>query len=157
MATVLNPYLNFHRPCAVAEVVEQPNGKRRRIYRKWATPFEILSQTPQCTSFLRPGVSMDELENFALKQSDTELTSAVRKVEEALAAGARMVLLDNMDLPTLREAVRITAGRAILEISGGVTMDTLRQLAETGVDRISIGTLTKDVKATDFSMRLKEL
>src|ERR1700723_1965945 len=58
----LNPYLNFHRPCAVAEVVEQPNGKRRRIYRKWATPFEIFSQTPQCAGFLRPGVSMDELE-----------------------------------------------------------------------------------------------
>ena len=79
------------------------------------------------------------------------------QLQEALGAGAKMILLDNMDLPTLREAVRITAGRAILEISGGVTMDTLRQLAETGVDRISIGTLTKDVKATDFSMRLKEL
>ena len=79
------------------------------------------------------------------------------QLEEALAAGAKMVLLDNMDLPTLREAVRINAGRAILEISGGVTMDTLRALAETGVDRISIGTLTKDVKATDFSMRLQEI
>jgi nicotinate-nucleotide pyrophosphorylase (carboxylating) len=79
------------------------------------------------------------------------------QLEEALGAGAKMVLLDNMDLPTLREAVRINAGRAILEISGGVTMDTLRALAETGVDRISIGTLTKDVKAIDFSMRLKEL
>jgi nicotinate-nucleotide pyrophosphorylase (carboxylating) len=66
-------------------------------------------------------------------------------------------LLDNMDLPTLREAVRINAGRAILEISGGVTLERLRALAETGVDRISIGTLTKDVKATDFSMRLKEI
>ena len=79
------------------------------------------------------------------------------QLEEALAAGARMVLLDNMDLPTLREAVRITAGRAILEISGGVTLDGLRALAETGVDRISVGALTKDVKATDFSMRLKEI
>lgn len=79
------------------------------------------------------------------------------QLQEALAAGAQMVLLDNMDLPTLREAVRINAGRAILEISGGVTLDTLRALAETGVDRISIGTLTKDVKATDFSMRLEEI
>ena len=60
-------------------------------------------------------------------------------------------------LPMLREAVRINAGRAILEISGGVTLEGLRELAETGVDRISIGTLTKDVKATDFSMRLQEL
>ena len=67
-----------------------------------------------------------------------------------------MVLLDNMDLPTLHEAVRINAGpRAVLEISGGVTLDGLRALAETGVDRISIGTLTKDVQAIDFSMRFE--
>ena len=79
------------------------------------------------------------------------------QLAEALDAGAKMVLLDNMDLPTLRQAVEINAGRAILEISGGVTQDSLRALAETGVDRISIGALTKDVKATDFSMRLQEL
>jgi nicotinate-nucleotide pyrophosphorylase (carboxylating) len=79
------------------------------------------------------------------------------QLTEALEAGARMVLLDNMDVATLHEAVRINAGRAILEISGGVTLDGLRALAETGVDRISIGALTKDVKATDFSMRLQEL
>jgi len=79
------------------------------------------------------------------------------QLEEALGAGAKMVLLDNMDLPTLHQAVKINNGRAILEISGGVTLDGLRALAETGVDRISIGGLTKDVKATDFSMRLKEL
>jgi len=79
------------------------------------------------------------------------------QLEEALANGAAMILLDNMDLPTLREAVRITNARSILEISGGVTMDSVRALAETGVDRISIGALTKDVKAIDFSMRLKEI
>jgi len=50
--------------------------------------------------------------------------------------------------------VRITAGRALLEVSGGVNFDTVRAIAETGVDRISIGALTKDVRATDFSMRL---
>jgi nicotinate-nucleotide pyrophosphorylase (carboxylating) len=77
------------------------------------------------------------------------------QLTEALDAGARMVLLDNMDLPTLHEAVRINAGRAILEISGGVTLAGLRALAETGVDRISIGTLTKDVQAIDFSMRFE--
>src|ERR1039457_72671 len=68
----LNPYVNFHRPCAVAEIVEQPNGKRQRVYRKWATPFEIFSQAPQCESRLRPGVSMADLESFAQTQSDTE-------------------------------------------------------------------------------------
>jgi nicotinate-nucleotide pyrophosphorylase (carboxylating) len=75
------------------------------------------------------------------------------QLAQALNAGARMVLLDNMDLPSLREAVRLNAGRAILEISGGVTLDGLRALAETGVDRISVGALTKDVRAIDFSMR----
>jgi len=75
------------------------------------------------------------------------------ELAQALDAGARMVLLDNMSLPDLKEAVRINAGRAVLEISGGVTLEGLRTLAETGVDRISIGTLTKDVRAIDFSMR----
>jgi nicotinate-nucleotide pyrophosphorylase (carboxylating) len=75
------------------------------------------------------------------------------ELKEALDAGATMVLLDNMSLPDLKESVRINAGRAVLEISGGVTLDGLRTLAETGVDRISIGTLTKDVRAVDFSMR----
>jgi nicotinate-nucleotide pyrophosphorylase (carboxylating) len=75
------------------------------------------------------------------------------ELNEALDAGAKMVLLDNMSLPDLKESVRINAGRAVLEISGGVTLDGLRTLAETGVDRISIGTLTKDVRAVDFSMR----
>ena len=79
------------------------------------------------------------------------------QLKEALAAGAKMVLLDNMDLPTLHQAVKINAGRAVLEISGGVNLETVRALAETGVDRISIGALTKDVKATDFSMRFQEL
>lgn len=97
-------------------------------------------------------------QRVAAKASFVEIeVETLAQLEEALAAGAKMVLLDNMDLATLREAVRINAGRAILEISGGVTLQGLRALAETGVDRISIGTLTKDVKATDFSMRLKEL
>jgi nicotinate-nucleotide pyrophosphorylase (carboxylating) len=75
------------------------------------------------------------------------------QLSEALDSGARMVLLDNMDIPTLLEAVRRNMGRAILEVSGGVSLATVRSLAETGVDRISIGALTKDVKAVDFSMR----
>ncbi len=78
------------------------------------------------------------------------------QLAEALDAGAQMVLLDNMPLPLLHEAVRLNAGRAVLEISGGVQLAGLRALAETGVDRISIGALTKDVRATDYSMRLQE-
>lgn len=72
---------------------------------------------------------------------------------EALDAGAGMVLLDNMSLAQLNAAVHLNAGRAILEVSGGVNLATVRAIAATGVDRISIGALTKDVKAIDFSMR----
>jgi nicotinate-nucleotide pyrophosphorylase (carboxylating) len=75
------------------------------------------------------------------------------QLKEALNAGATMVLLDNMGLAQLHEAVRLNAGRAILEVSGGVNLATVRAIAATGVDRISIGALTKDVKAIDFSMR----
>ncbi len=77
------------------------------------------------------------------------------QLREALDGGAKMILLDNMDEAMMREAVRITAGRAQLEASGGITLDTVRAVAETGVDRISIGSLTKDVHAVDFSMRFQ--
>lgn len=76
------------------------------------------------------------------------------QLEEALAAGAKMVLLDNMTPAQMAEAVRFTAGRAELEASGGITLATVREIAETGVDRISIGSLTKDIDAVDLSMRL---
>lgn len=82
------------------------------------------------------------------------------ELQQALDAGAKMVLLDNMGLTTLIEAVRINTAKgqqAVLEISGGVTLDGLRALAETGVDRISIGTLTKDVQSIDYSMRFEAL
>lgn len=75
------------------------------------------------------------------------------QLDQALACGATMVLLDNMAIDVLREAVRRNAGRACLEVSGGVNLSSVRDLAQTGVDRISIGALTKDVKAIDFSMR----
>lgn len=97
-------------------------------------------------------------ENVAVRAQFIEIeVETLAQLQEALDAGAKMVLLDNMPLPMLHEAVRLNAGRAILEISGGVTLESVRALAETGVDRISIGTLTKDIKATDFSMRLQEI
>jgi nicotinate-nucleotide pyrophosphorylase (carboxylating) len=79
---------------------------------------------------------------------------SIAELQEALAAGAVSVLLDNFDLEMMREAVRINDGRALLEASGGINMQTVRAIAETGVDRISIGGLTKDVKATDYSLRI---
>ena len=78
----------------------------------------------------------------------------IAQLEEALAAGVKSVLLDNFNLDMMREAVRVNGGRALLEASGGINMDTVRAIAETGVDRISIGSLTKDVLATDYSLRI---
>lgn len=79
---------------------------------------------------------------------------SLAELEEALSAGAVSILLDNFTLDMMREAVELTAGRAELEASGGVNLSTARAIAETGVDRISIGGLTKDVKATDYSLRI---
>jgi nicotinate-nucleotide pyrophosphorylase (carboxylating) len=76
------------------------------------------------------------------------------ELREALDAGAASILLDNFSTAQMREAVAITAGKAVLEASGGVSLATLRGIAETGVDRISIGSLTKDVRATDYSLRI---
>ena len=75
------------------------------------------------------------------------------QLREALAAGARRILLDNFDLRLLREAVVIGAGRARLEASGGVTLEGIAKIAETGIDDISVGALTKDLRAVDLSMR----
>lgn len=75
------------------------------------------------------------------------------QLDEALAAGARLVLLDNFDLDRMREAVAIAGHRAELEASGGVSLKSVRAIAETGVHRISVGSLTKDVEALDLSMR----
>ena len=80
----------------------------------------------------------------------------LEQLAEALDADARMILLDNMTLEQMQHAVGLTAGRAILEASGGVRLETVRAIAETGVDRISIGSLTKDVRAIDLSLRHSE-
>jgi len=75
------------------------------------------------------------------------------EVEQALAAGATHLLLDNFTLDDLGRAVLLVAGRARLEASGGISLGTLRLIAETGVDDISIGDLTKDLVSLDLSMR----
>jgi nicotinate-nucleotide pyrophosphorylase (carboxylating) len=91
---------------------------------------------------LNAGVSIQiEVENLA-------------ELEEALAAGANSILLDNFTLDMMRDGVTLSADRAVLEASGGVNLSSVRAIAETGVDRISIGSLTKDVRATDYSLRI---
>lgn len=94
---------------------------------------------------LHPGVTVEvEVESL------TEL-------QEALAAGPDIVMLDNFDLQTMAKAVQRTARRVKLEASGNVNLTTVRRIAETGVDYISVGSLTKDVRAVDLSMRFRTL
>ena len=79
---------------------------------------------------------------------------SIPELEEALAADVDRILLDNMDVSALRKAVAVTAGRASLEASGGVTLETVRAVAETGVDFISIGALTHSAPAADFTLEI---
>lgn len=79
---------------------------------------------------------------------------SLRDLEQALEAGADIVMLDNMSVPDMREAVRIANGKAMLEASGGVTLDNVREIAETGVDIISVGALTHSAPAADISLHL---
>jgi nicotinate-nucleotide pyrophosphorylase (carboxylating) len=97
------------------------------------------------------------LGNAAALHAGVEIQVEVETIDqlrEALAAGATSVLLDNFTLERMREAVVVTAGRALLEASGGVELDELADIAATGLDRISIGALTKHVRAVDYSMRI---
>ncbi|MDP2832853.1 MAG: carboxylating nicotinate-nucleotide diphosphorylase [Pseudomonadota bacterium] len=93
---------------------------------------------------------------YALAAGKASIQIEVETLEQlsaALAAGATLILLDNFDLAGMRAAVRLNAGRAQLEASGGITLEDVRAIAETGVDRISIGGLTKNLHAVDLSMR----
>ena len=87
------------------------------------------------------------------KPVEVEVES-LEELQQALDAGADIIMLDELSLEDMRTAVTLTAGRAKLEASGGINASTLRSVAETGVDYISLGTLTKDIKAVDLSMRL---
>ncbi len=79
----------------------------------------------------------------------------LEELQEAMDAGAKLILLDNFTMEKMEQAVKLVAGRAKLEASGGVSLGTVRRIAETGVDRISIGSLTKDIHALDLSMRFE--
>jgi len=83
-------------------------------------------------------------------------TRDLEELQEALTAGANIIMLDNMSVEMMKEAVKINDGRALLEASGGITQDTLRGVAETGVDIISIGALTHSVQAFDISMKIEK-
>jgi nicotinate-nucleotide pyrophosphorylase (carboxylating) len=82
-------------------------------------------------------------------------TKTLDEVHDALAAGADIIMLDNMPIEMMQEAVKLVAGRVLVEASGNVTFDTIRRIAETGVDYISAGTLTHSAPAADISMKIK--
>jgi len=82
-------------------------------------------------------------------------TETLAEVAEALAAGADIIMLDNMDVAAMREAVALIGGKALAEASGGVNLETIREIAETGVDIISVGALTHSVRAMDISMLME--
>ena len=88
-----------------------------------------------------------------LLQIEVEV-SDLNQVKEALENGVDIIMLDNMDLTDIGKAVRLVDGRALVEVSGGVTLETLPELANTGVDVISIGALTHSARAVDISMRV---
>ncbi|WP_246009497.1 carboxylating nicotinate-nucleotide diphosphorylase [Brevibacillus fluminis] len=83
-------------------------------------------------------------------------SETIEQVKEALAVGADIIMLDNMSTEMMREAVSLINGRAIVEASGGVTLETVRAIAETGVDVISVGALTHSVRALDISLDLNQ-
>jgi nicotinate-nucleotide pyrophosphorylase (carboxylating) len=85
---------------------------------------------------------------------EVEVTS-LEQLEQALAAGADVIMLDNMDPDTMRQAVERTSGRALLEASGGITYESVRSVAETGVDLISVGALTHSAPAIDISLQFE--
>ena len=80
----LNPYVNFHRPCAVPQVIIAANGKRRRIYERWATPWELLRELPQCSKHLRKGITVAELDRVAQARTDTEAALAMQDAKRKL-------------------------------------------------------------------------
>lgn len=100
------------------------------------------------------GAAMDAALGLNAGVSIQVEVETLEQLETALAHRAQSILLDNFSFEAMRDAVRLTAGRAVLEVSGGVNFETVRTIAETGVDRVSIGALTKDVRATDYSMRI---
>jgi nicotinate-nucleotide pyrophosphorylase (carboxylating) len=99
------------------------------------------------------GAALKQAQQIASDGVEIEVeVESLEQLEEVLLAGAKRVLLDNFDLQRLREAVKMNAGQARLEASGGINLETIRGIAETGVDDISVGALTKDIKAVDLSM-----
>ena len=120
----------------------------------------ILVKDNHIAALRAQGVAMADVVRRALEHAPHTLkveveVESVEQAREALDAGAQILLLDNMGLPDMREAVALARGRALTEASGGITLETVRAVAETGVDLISVGALTHSVAALDISLDLQ--
>ena len=125
-------------------------GKNQRL----ALYDGILIKENHIAAAVGIGAAMNNAQALHADVSIQIEVESIAELNAALSAGAKSILLDNFDLVMMREAVTITAGKALLEASGGINDNTVRAIAETGVDRISIGSLTKDIQATDYSLRV---
>ena len=120
----------------------------------------ILVKDNHIAALASRGLSLRETVKLALERAshtikvEVEVTN-LEELEEALDAGAHIIMLDNMSVEVMRRAVEIVNGRAVIEASGGINLDTVRAVAETGVDLISVGSLTHSVKALDLSLDLE--
>ena len=120
----------------------------------------ILIKDNHIAAFRSRGLGLKEAVELAVERAshtiNVEVEAAnLEELEEALAAGARIIMLDNMSLEDMRRAVEMVDSRAILEASGGINLETARAVAETGVDLISVGSLTHSVKALDVNLDLE--
>ena len=120
----------------------------------------ILIKDNHIQSLRQRSITLAKIVELALEKSphtlkiEVEVTN-LEELQEALEAGAHIIMLDNMSLEEIGRAVQIVAGRVLVEASGGVSLETVRAVAETGVDLISVGALTHSAKALDISLELK--
>ena len=147
-------YINYegYGPAGIAVIAECLTDNRNRTasdVRHYFDKYGGNMGAAGCVSW-----SFDKKGVIVIDNEDEDLDEEA-VFESALEAGADVIMLDNMDCPTMAEAVKLVDGRALLEASGGITDETLRAVAETGVDIISIGALTHSVKAMDISMKIR--
>ena len=119
----------------------------------------ILIKDNHLAALRSKGLTMKEIVARARQKASPELeieieVKSAQEASEAAEAGADIIMLDNMDLQDMRQAVRLVKGRAVVEASGGMTLDKVRAVAETGVDLISVGALTHSAQALDISLEL---
>jgi len=172
IATDTNVYVELVRGCKARVIDTRKTAPGMRYLDKYAVRMGggfnhrlnladgILIKDNHLAALRSRGLGLKQAVHLALENSshtikvEVEVTS-LEEAREAVEAGAHIIMLDNMSTQQMREAVEMVAGRAVIEASGGVSLDTVREVAETGVDLISVGSLTHSVRALDISLDLE--